>query len=71
MKRSKKITIFVILFFLIIEIVIDEHYAMGLYFKSKLGNRKADRKRVESGKSVDHCGGRTIKKKCKIRMYDY
>ena len=41
MKRSKKITIFVIIFFLIIAIVIAGRYAMGLYFKSKYGKRRA------------------------------
>ena len=41
MKRSKKITIFIIIFFLVIAIVIAGRYAMGLYFKSKFGNRKA------------------------------
>jgi len=39
MKRSKKITIFVILFFLIIAIVIAGRYAMGLYFGKKFGKR--------------------------------
>ena len=41
MKRSKKITIFVIIFFLIIALVIAGRYAMGLYFKSKYGKRSA------------------------------
>ena len=41
MKRSKKITIFVIIFFLIIALVIAGRYAMGLYFKSKYGKRRA------------------------------
>ena len=41
MKRSKKITTFVIIFFLIIAIVIAGRYAMGLYFKSKYGKRRA------------------------------
>ena len=40
MKRSKKITIFVIIFFLIIALVIAGRYAMGLYFESKFGKRK-------------------------------
>jgi len=39
MKRSKKITIFVIIFFLIIALVIGGRYAMGLYFKAKFGKR--------------------------------
>ena len=39
MKRSKKITTFVIIFFLVIAIVIAGRYAMGLYFKSKFGKR--------------------------------
>jgi len=39
MKRSKKITVFVILFFLIISLIIGGRYAMGLYFKAKFGKR--------------------------------
>jgi len=39
MKKSKKITIFVILFFLIVTLVIAGRYAMGLYFKAKFGKR--------------------------------
>ena len=39
MKRSKKITIFVIVFFLVITLVIAGRYAMGLYFESKFGKR--------------------------------
>ena len=39
MKRSKKISIFVIVFFLIIALVIGGRYAMGLYFKTKFGKR--------------------------------
>ena len=39
MKRSKKITIFIIVFFLIIALVIGGRYAMGLYFKAKFGKR--------------------------------
>ena len=39
MKRSKKITIFVVIFFLIIALVIGGRYAMGLYFKAKFGKR--------------------------------
>jgi len=38
-KRSKKITIFVIIFFLIIALIIGGRYAMGLYFKAKFGKR--------------------------------
>ena len=41
MRRSKKITTFVIIFFLIIALVIAGRYAMGLYFKSKYGKRSA------------------------------
>jgi len=39
MKRSKKITIFVIVFFLIIALVIGGRYAIGLYFQAKFGKR--------------------------------
>ena len=39
MKRSKKITTFVIIFFLIKTLVIGGRYAMGLYFQSKFGKR--------------------------------
>ena len=39
MKRSKKITIFVIAFFLIIALIIGGRYAIGLYFKAKFGKR--------------------------------
>ena len=39
MKRSKKITIFVIAFFLIIALIIGGRYGMGLYFQSKFGKR--------------------------------
>jgi len=39
MKRSKKITIFIVVFFLIIALVISGRYAMGLYSKAKFGNR--------------------------------
>ena len=39
MKRSKKITIFVIAFFLIIALIIGGRYGMGLYFKAKFGKR--------------------------------
>ena len=40
MKRSKKITIFVIAFFLIIALIIGGRFAMGQYFKAKFGKRK-------------------------------
>jgi len=39
MKRSKKITIFVIAFFLIIALIIGGRFAMGQYFKAKFGKR--------------------------------
>ena len=39
MKRSKKISIFLILFFLVIALVIVGRYAVGLYFKAKFGKR--------------------------------
>jgi len=39
MKRNKKITIFVIAFFLIIALIIGGRYGMGLYFQSKFGKR--------------------------------
>jgi len=39
MKKSKKITIFIILFFLVITLVIAGRYAIGLYFKKKFGKR--------------------------------
>ena len=39
MKRSKKITIFVIAFFLIIALIIGSRYGMGLYFKKKFSKR--------------------------------
>ena len=39
MKRSKKITIFIILFFLVLTLVIAGRYAIGLYFKKKFGTR--------------------------------
>jgi len=39
MKRSKKITIGIILFFVIITVIIVGRYAMGLYFKAKFGKR--------------------------------
>ena len=40
MKRSKKITIFIIIFFLVILLVIAGRYAMGLYFKAKFGGKR-------------------------------
>jgi len=39
MKRSKKITSFIITFFLIIAIIIIGRYAVGLYFKKKFSKR--------------------------------
>ena len=39
MRRSKKITIFIIIFFLIIALVIAGRYAVGLYFKKKFSKR--------------------------------
>ena len=39
MKRSKKITIFVIAFFLIIALIIGGRFAIGQYFKAKFGKR--------------------------------
>ena len=39
MKRSKKITIFIITFFLVIAVVVIGRYAMGLYFKKKFSKR--------------------------------
>ena len=39
MKRSKKITISIIIFFLIIALVIIGRYAVGLYFKKKFSKR--------------------------------
>ena len=39
MKRSKKITIGIIIFFLVITLVIAGRYAMGLYFQAKFGKR--------------------------------
>ena len=39
MKRSKKITLVVIAFFLIIGLIIGGRYGMGLYFKAKFGKR--------------------------------
>ncbi len=39
MKRSKKITIFIIIFFLVIALVIIGRYAVGIYFKKKFSKR--------------------------------
>jgi membrane fusion protein (multidrug efflux system) len=39
MKRSKKITIGIIIFFLVIMLVIAGRHAMGLYFQAKFGKR--------------------------------
>ena len=39
MKRSKKITTFIIIFFLVIAIIIIGRYAVGLYFKKKFSKR--------------------------------
>ena len=39
MKRSKKITTFIIIFFLIITLIIFGRYAIGLYFKKKFSKR--------------------------------
>ena len=39
MKRSKKITIGIIIFFLVITLVIAGRYAMGLYFQAKFSKR--------------------------------
>ena len=39
MKRSKKITTFLIIFFLVIALVIIGRYAVGLYFKKKFSKR--------------------------------
>ena len=39
MKRSKKITIFVVAFFLIIALIIGGRFAIGQYFKAKFGKR--------------------------------
>ena len=39
MKRSKKITLIVIIFFLIIALIIGGRFAMGQYFKAKFGKR--------------------------------
>ena len=39
MKRSKKITIAIIIFFIIIAAIISGRYAMGLYFKKKFSKR--------------------------------
>jgi len=39
MRRSKKITIFIIIFFLVISSVVIGRYAVGLYFKNKFSKR--------------------------------
>ena len=39
MQRSKKITLFIIIFFLIITLVVAGRYAVGLYFKKKFSKR--------------------------------
>ena len=39
MKRSKKITIAIVIFFLVIALVIIGRYAIGLYFKKKFSKR--------------------------------
>ena len=41
MKRSKKITIGIIAFFLVITLIIIGRYGMGLYFQKKYGSRPA------------------------------
>ena len=41
MKRSKKITIIIVVFFLVIALVIIGRYAVGLYFKKKFSKRPA------------------------------
>ena len=39
MKRSKKITIGIIIFFLVIALIIIGRYGLGLYFKKKFSKR--------------------------------
>ena len=39
MKRSKKITIFIIVFFVVIALIIIGRYGVGLYFKKKFSKR--------------------------------
>ena len=39
MKRSKKITIGIIIFFLVIALVVIGRYGVGLYFKKKFSKR--------------------------------
>ena len=39
MKRSKKITIFIVVFFLIIALIVAGRYGVGLYFKKKFSKR--------------------------------
>ena len=39
MKRSKKITIFIVVFFLVIALIVIGRYGVGLYFKKKFSKR--------------------------------
>ena len=39
MKRSKKITVFIIAFFVIIALIVIGRYGVGLYFKKKFSKR--------------------------------
>ena len=39
MKRSKKITIGIIIFFIVITIIVVGRYSVGLYFKKKFSKR--------------------------------
>jgi membrane fusion protein (multidrug efflux system) len=39
MKRSKKITIFIVMFFLVIALIVIGRYGVGLYFKKKFSKR--------------------------------
>ena len=39
MKRSKKITIAIVIFFLVIALIIISRYGVGLYFKKKFSKR--------------------------------
>ena len=55
MKRSKKITIGVIIFFVVIAIVVIGRYSVGLYFKKKLKNI-FDLKGIHHNKIVMSCG---------------
>ena len=56
MKRSKKITIAIIIFFLIIALVVIGRYAVGLYFKKKFSKRPPPGVIVEivNNKSFNH-----------------